>query len=456
MAFQDRVAGFCRVQRLLEPGDRVICALSGGADSVALLWSLYLMREKWELTLSAAHFNHGLRGAESDRDETFVRSLCQSLQIPLTVGRGQVTRQGRGVEDAARRARYNFLESLEPGAKIATAHTADDNGETVLLHLLRGTGLQGLGGIMPRRGRVIRPMLTMTRREVEDFLGEWNLRHVEDSSNQEQDFLRNRLRQQVMPVLLRENPQFSRNCCRMTQGLREDEDFLRCQSEAAFQTVCRGDALDCQAFLGLHPAMQSRVAAMYLRRQGVKEPEQIHIDQILALVKTDQPSARSPFPGGVCLGRQYGLLRPMPSAVGIVPTVLPIPGEIQVGAWRVLCRTGESVPEPTNKRYCFALAAERLPSYPLMVRSRHAEDVLVFSGGHRRVKRLMIDQKIPAALRDALPVIGAGPHVLAVAGLGVNLDFAAECGECTLTIQIFPIDSSVVMPGMENPTLPDM
>ena len=115
----------------MEQGDRVICAISGGADSVALLWCLYLLREQLDLKLSAAHLNHGLRGEESDRDEDFVRQLCAGYQIPLTVGRTQVQAQGRGLEDAARRARYTFLESLDPAAKIATAHTADDNAETV-------------------------------------------------------------------------------------------------------------------------------------------------------------------------------------------------------------------------------------------------------------------------------------------------------------------------------------
>ena len=151
----------------------MICAVSGGADSMALLWCLYLLREQMGSHLSAAHLNHGLRGAESDQDEGLCPALCAGYQIPLAVGRTQVQADGRGLEDAARRARYAFLESLEPEAKIATAHTADDNAETVLLHLIRGAGLRGLGGIAPVRGRVIRPMLGTTRQEVEEFLKLW-------------------------------------------------------------------------------------------------------------------------------------------------------------------------------------------------------------------------------------------------------------------------------------------
>lgn len=436
MEFQNRVAAFCGERELLQPGDRVICALSGGADSVALLWSLYLLREKWELTLSAAHFNHGLRGEESDRDEAFVRQLCQRLEIPLTVGRGEIIPQGRGVEDAARRARYAFLESLAAGAVIATAHTADDNAETVLLHLLRGAGLRGLGGIAPKRGRIIRPMLTVTRQEVEEFLAQWSLRHVEDSSNRGSDFLRNRLRQQVMPVLQQENPRFSRNCGRMAQGLREDEDFLQSHAESALESIRREEGIDCRELLCLHPAMQSRVAAMYLKELGVREPEQTHIDQVLALAEAGNPSAWIRFPGGVCLSRSYNLLRPGGQTGGLRTAELPACGQLHVGQWVITCDRETFTEKPAETGYIFALAPHRLPPFPLTIRARQSEDALALPGGHRRVKRAMIDKKIPAALRQELPVIAAGPHVLAVAGVGVNLDFAAQVGEEALMIRI--------------------
>ena len=160
-----------REYKMLESGDSVICAVSGGADSVALLWGLYLLKDKLGITLSAAHFNHQLRGEESDRDEAFVRRFCDHYDIPLFVGSEQVCAGEKGLEAAARDARYCYLKTL-PG-KIATAHTADDNAETVLMHLVRGTGLKGLGGIAPVNGVVIRPMLTVTRQEVLAFLEEY-------------------------------------------------------------------------------------------------------------------------------------------------------------------------------------------------------------------------------------------------------------------------------------------
>ena len=188
---------FSRQYDLIQPGDTVICAVSGGADSVALLFSLYLLKEKLGITLEAAHYNHQLRGAESDRDEAFVADLCHRYDVPLHVGTARVIPGKKGLEAAARDARYGYFRTLK--GKIATAHTADDNAETVLMHLVRGTGLKGLGGIAPVNGSVIRPMLSVTRQEVEDFLEEWCLSYITDSSNDTDAFLRNRIRHCVMP-----------------------------------------------------------------------------------------------------------------------------------------------------------------------------------------------------------------------------------------------------------------
>ena len=167
----NKLTDFIRQQNLISAGDTVVCAISGGADSVALLFALYLLKDKLEIQLEAAHFNHHLRGEESDRDEAFVRAFCDRYDIQLHLGCGHVQPGKKGLEAAARDARYAFLKRL-PG-KIATAHTADDNAETVLMHLIRGTGLKGLGGIFPVNGNIIRPMLTVTRSEVEAFLEEW-------------------------------------------------------------------------------------------------------------------------------------------------------------------------------------------------------------------------------------------------------------------------------------------
>ena len=431
----NKLAAFLEENRMLQPGGVVICAVSGGADSVALLFAMYLLKDKLNIHLSAAHFNHHLRGAESDRDARFVEDLCGGLGIPLYMGEGTVVPGEKGLEAAARDARYAFLKGL-PG-KIATAHTADDNAETVLLHLVRGTGLKGLGGIPPVSGRLLRPMLTVTRREVEDFLSQWSLRHVEDSSHHGSDFLRNRLRHQVMPVLRQENPQFSRNCGNMAMGLRQDEDFLHHHATQALSNLRRDGGIDRHGLLTLHPALQSRVAAIFLKELGVREPEQVHLEQVLTLAVTENPCAWVRFPGGVCLSRNYDLICPTAQTDGLETAELLTPGETQVSNWVITAKTETFLQKPAETGYLFALDPRKLPQESLTARARQSGDTLVLPGGHRLVKKAMIDRKIPAALRKELPVIVAGEQILAVTGVGVNLDFAAQVGEEALINRVY-------------------
>ena len=231
----NRMEHFIRAEGMIPPGSRVLCALSGGADSVCLLGALYDLREKLGFSLLAAHYNHNLRGEESLRDEHFVRKLLKTRfpEVELHVSGGDVSARARetgaGLEETAREMRYDFLQetSHRPNTDfIATAHTAADNAETVLLHLARGTGLQGLTGIAPIRGSIIRPLLTSTRQDVEAFLSTNNLPHVEDSSNCDDYFARNRVRHQVIPVLEGLYPGFSRRVTENAAHLREDLDFL--------------------------------------------------------------------------------------------------------------------------------------------------------------------------------------------------------------------------------------
>ena len=296
----NKLTAFIRRYDLIAPGDTVIAAVSGGADSVALLFSLYLLREKLDFTLKAAHFNHKLRESESDRDEAFVRTLCDRYDIPLFVGTETVQAGEKGLEAAAREARYGFFATLD--GKIATAHTANDNAETVLLHLVRGTGLKGLGGIAPASPGLIRPMLGITRREVLSFLDEYSLNFVQDSSNDTDAFLRNRLRHHVMPLLEGENPRLAENLSDMALKLRQDESFL---AEAAENQK----TLRVSGLRALHGAVRSRVIENFLKENGVREPEASHIALVQQLVFSDNPSARANLPGGVTVERCYDSLQ---------------------------------------------------------------------------------------------------------------------------------------------------
>ena len=182
---------------LLAPGAAVIAAVSGGADSMALLFLLEEIREEFSLKLSAAHIHHGLRGAEADRDEALVRDTCKRLQIPLSTLHADVAleaeRTGEGIEECGRRVRYAYLESLDEHALIATAHTLDDQLETFLMHFARGAGLHGLCGIPAKRGRIIRPLIDCTREEIEAYCAQRQIPYVIDSTNLSHDYVRNRV-----------------------------------------------------------------------------------------------------------------------------------------------------------------------------------------------------------------------------------------------------------------------
>ena len=399
----NKLLEFIRRYGLISPGDRLICAVSGGADSVALLFAMYLLRERLDITLEAAHFNHRLRGEESDADEAFVKELCGRYDIPLHLGSGRILPGKKGLEAAAREARYAFLRSL-PG-KIATAHTADDNAETVLLHLVRGTGLKGLGGISPMNGNVIRPMLTVTRREVEAFLSEYALPHREDSTNATDLFLRNRIRRNVMPLLLQENPSLAENLSDMALGLREDEDYL---SQMAGETLPGVAALR-----EMHPALRARALERFLKENGVSEPEKRHIALLEQLVFSDKPSARVDLPGGITVARRYDTLEVLGEAQPLSERVLEGSLELPELGLRVVCAEADTI---VNTPDTFTV----VPAGKIVVRSRLPGDRIRLSGGTKSLKKLFIDRKIPASERLRIPIIADEAGVLGVWSIGAD------------------------------------
>lgn len=403
----NKLRAFLKEQALLSPGDKVIAAVSGGADSVAMLFALYLLRDELGIILEAAHFNHHLRGAESDRDEAFVTDFCGRYCIPLHLGSGRIVSGKKGLEAAARDARYAFLRSL-PG-KVATAHTADDNAETVLMRLIRGTGLKGLGAIAPVSGNVIRPMLTVTRDDVEAFLEEYALPHVEDSSNAEDDFLRNRIRHGILPLMRAENPRIGENLSAMALLLRQDEACLQAMiPEEQMPDVSRLKAME--------PTLRRRTLERFLKAQGVREPEQIHILQAEQLLYHWSPSASMQFPGGVTIGRQYDRLVRLECAPELPETRLSVPGETCIGGKRFVSEYATDLEErPDSVLVC--------PVGVLIVRSRRSGDTMRLPGGTRSLKKMYIDRKIPASQRAAVPVLADDRGVLAVFGIGTDIRF---------------------------------
>lgn len=403
----NKLVAFVRRYGLIVPGDTVICAVSGGADSTALLFGLYLLREKLDIRLEAVHFNHQLRAEESDRDEEFVRELCHRYDIPLHVGKGQVVPGKKGLEAAAREARYAYFATLS--GKIVTAHTANDNAETVLLHLTRGTGLKGLGGIAPVNGQIIRPMLTVTREEVLAFLQEYCLRYVTDSTNETDEFLRNRLRHRIMPLLEQENPAIAQSLSALALELRQDEGYLRRQAQTRATR-------DVAALRQMDGALRSRIVEDFLKENGIPEPERRHIAAVNDLIFSPKPSARVNLPGSVTVERCYDTLRICRSETW-KPIRLTCPGTWtipELGLRISCCQATEIV----NTDGVFTV----VPQGELWLRSRREGDSIRLSGGTKSLKKLFIDRKIPRSQRSAIPVLADEMGVLAVYTVGINRD----------------------------------
>ena len=439
---------------LIPPGSHVLCAVSGGADSVCLLHALYHLRAELDFTLSAAHFDHQLRGEESRRDAAFVAqfvALCCGPQrlpdgsqlpaVPLFSGSGDVSAQaaqmGIGTEEAARQMRYAFLHraAQQAGATlIATAHTADDNGETILFHLARGTGLRGLGGIPPARDGVIRPLLTTTRRQVENYLAYYGLPHVEDSSNQDDSYSRNRIRHQIMPVLEGLFPNFAARLADNAALLRADEDYLTSLArDQAGQAQQSGDCLSIpvQTLLDLPDPVAARTIRVLLGQLngGDQDCGAVHLHALLDLCRSPRPSARLDLPWGLTARREYGLLvlarRSSPPSMELIH--LPLPGEIRVGDWQVVCGAERYIGQPQGPLE-FYLSQEAVSS--LTVRPRQTGDRLTLLGRPgKSIKKWFVDEKVPRHLRNQVPVFAQNGVVTAVAGLGPDAACLPQPGE---------------------------
>ncbi len=417
-----------REYRMLRGTDRVICALSGGADSVCLADVMLSLASELGISVECAHFNHLLRGEESRRDEEFVLNWCSERGLECHLGRGDAAafaaEHGLGIEEAARTLRYAFFDSLgEEKTKIATAHQADDQAETMLLNLIRGSGLKGLGGIPPVRGNVIRPLLTVPREEILTYLRERQLRFVEDSSNQDTSFRRNRLRREVLPLLRQMNPAFAAACVRTARLLREDEALLSGMAEKAVAREGENALLSVPELR----SMPAPLAARALRRAagifGV-QPEETHITSLMAMTMSDNPSAKIMLPGGVIAQREYDrLLIGRPSKPESIPeTVLPYGSWTEISEGNMLVFWGE--PQELLKihgKFTTFFFKNSGICGSIAVRSRREGDTLHLPGRPgKRLKKWMIQEKIPAARRESLPVFADREGVLAVPGLGAD------------------------------------
>lgn len=416
-----KVGRFIRQQNLLEQGDQVAAGISGGADSVCLLFCLSGLSAKIGFTLTAVHVHHGLRGEEADGDEAFVKELCGRLGVPCMCSRVDVAALARerriSVEEAGRAARYEILRREAKGGKIAVAHHQSDQAETVLFHLLRGTGIKGAAGMAPRAGDVIRPLLFLSRREIEAFLRERGQAWREDGTNRDLYYTRNRIRNQLLPLAKEGvNARSEEHLAAFAGQARELDELLDRLAEN-FLTQCRSGENEIrlpQKELIKQPAVLGKrilLTAIGQVSGSRRDIGKAHLDAVWELLKKPVGS-RIRLPGGFSARQEYEMLRIGREEEEHAAAALP------AAKFRIIQQ--KDFPKIRENRYTKCFDYDKIKNSAIL-RFRQQGDYLELSGGGRKtLHRYMIDEKIPAPERGRIPVLADGSHILWVVGRRVS------------------------------------
>jgi tRNA(Ile)-lysidine synthase len=429
----EKVAEFIEARGLIAQGQRLLVAASGGADSTCLLHVLRALAPTLRLDLHAAHLDHGLRGRESEEDRRFVETMCSGLGIPCHTGTlppGSLRRKGISLQESAREARYAFLSDVAARThadRVALGHTADDQAEEVLMRLLRGAGMAGLSGIPARRGIFVRPLLSVTRAEVEAWLAKRGISWREDSSNAGQKYLRNRVRNRLLRDLEAYNPRVREALLREAAILGDEDSFLEELARGRFEELAaiQGGAVrfDLTRLSSEHPAIQRRLVRLAFERAGgsLRGLTLRHVEAVLGLLGSESPSARVKLPGGMAARRRYGALEVASSEPKRAQFryELALPGRIELpeaGAALSVWRVEDGEIQAGKDVACFPL--DRL-SWPLIIRSVRPGDSFRPRGlgGTKKLSDLFIDLKVPRDVRRRVPVLETSGRILWVCGL---------------------------------------
>lgn len=420
---------------LLPQGSRILVACSGGADSMALLHMLWRLASHYHWQIAAAHYEHGIRGEDSREDARFVVDFCQARQIACFVEHGDVpgaaAGNGHTLEQAARSLRYAFLQRIcrEQGFDcITTAHHADDQAETVLMRILRGTGVSGLAAMRPKSGAgipVVRPLLQVTKEELLAYCQQEHIPYREDATNFEADCTRNRLRLELLPQLRREyNPEISRALCQLAEVAAETAGFMQGEIDRRFQDatyVRQGNpALVQRTAAGLHPALQRGLIRKLWERStgssldlGYQQTEMVRLLLLQGTTGSQQELshryiARVAY-GYLTIERQSERSEADFSEMEVV-----IPGETCRGDFQLTAQWQTQGRQDTTPQELY-LYPENF-SGKLVLRTRRPGDFMHLPSGRKKLKKLLIDDKIPQAERDTLPLLAAGSEIIWMIG----------------------------------------
>ncbi len=435
----DSIRMTIRRHTLLEKGDAVLVGVSGGADSVCLLHTLRSLSEELELRIVVAHVHHGIRGEEADRDAEFVREICQNWQIPFYLKKVSVPelaeRENISLETAGRLARYRYFREIcdkENVDKIATAHNRDDQAETVLMRVIRGTGIDGLSGIKYiRPDGVVRPLLDVTREEIEEYCKENNLEYCVDSTNNENDYTRNKVRNQLLPILKEQfNPNILGAIANLSQNMAEDGVFINGYAKRLYRRINspipkrRPVVLDIESLKMVEPAIRTRLlclAAEDAMGKGYR-PQRQHWEAVNALLDKET-GALAELPGGLTVAVRYGWLafetledREQQNEKNMIYESAEIGKSYITENGNITLELVEPIIKPSKNQ--MLIDYDKIKDIPLEIRSRKTGDRIAIyqDGKEKKLKDFLIDIKIPRQERDGIPLLCSGKMVIAVIG----------------------------------------
>ena len=417
----DTVSLFIRQKNLISPGDRIVCGLSGGADSCTMVNILHMLSNELKFSVVCAHLHHGLRGKEADRDLAFAKSFSESLNIPFFSKKTDISaiakEKGISPEDAGRQERYNFFCEVmeETGAnKIATAHNKDDNAETILMHIVRSSGIKGICGIPPMRGNIIRPLLCVTRSEIENYCKKTGLEYVTDSTNSLADYTRNKFRLEIIPALENINPSVKDALCRLGEAATLQQSFIESQAEKVNLNLTEmGAELSVEELKTLHPSIIPEV----LRRVLEKLSTGFYISEnsvtsFTSLISTGKTTGKVELGSGFTARLSYGKI--FVSSGEIFPYFEhKLTKEEPIYIYGKKIYIGTTVPQN-----CTAIPWDGKSEITL--RSRRPGDKMKIRGMSRKLQDMFVNLKIDRVLRDKLLLIALGSTVVWAEKIGYD------------------------------------
>lgn len=457
-ALANKITATIKKFSMLSGGETVLAGLSGGPDSVCMLHILNGLRERYNLTLHAVYIDHGLRPGETVKEREFCKKLCDSLNLQFVAKSVEVKSfaqtQGLNMQEAARQLRYATYDETAYALRadrIALGHTADDQAETLLMRLLRGAGPTGLAGIPPVRKSIIRPLIDVERKEVEEFLDQQGIEYVIDSSNLRSDYLRNRIRLSLLPVVREFNQDIISTLAKTAAIFRDEERYFEIiVTKTLMKLISRKTASRIELFLAPFEIMDTAIMRRVLRR-AIDETRSLrgisfnHIEDMVEMIKHGNPGDRLYLPGGIRAIKEYSMLvltSEPPARLDTYP--LTIPGETILKEAGILldASTEKDVQEMSARQGLWSsfgiFDLDRLV-LPLTARPRKNGDFFYPAGFGKRKKLqdFFVDMKIPRDERDRVPLVVSGEDIIWVVGYRGDERFRAT--EKTANVLTFEV-----------------